>query len=67
MEPSTTSQPPDSESARADAGETFFKTPNAPPGRHFKQTTLPSLGGTGPLLPEWLRKLFRHKDTPAVR
>jgi len=58
---------PDSESARADAGETFFKTPNAPPGRHFKQTTLPSLGGTGPILPEWLRKRFRRTDMHASR
>jgi hypothetical protein len=67
MEPSTIGRSSVSESARTDAGETFFKTPNAPPGRHFKQTTLPSLGGTGPLLPEWLRKRFRRTDTPVSR
>jgi hypothetical protein len=61
MEPSTTGQPPVSERPRTD--ETFFKTPNAPPGRHFKQTTLPSLGGTGPILPAWLSKRFRRKAT----
>jgi len=36
------------------------KTENAPADRHFEQTTLPSLGGSGPLLPEWFRKLFRR-------
>ena len=65
MEPSATGQPPVSEPPSTDADETFFKTPNAPPGYHFEQETVPSLFGTGPLLPEWLRKRFRRKDTPA--
>jgi hypothetical protein len=33
---------------------------------HFEPTTVPGLVGTGPILPEWLRKHFRRKDTPAV-
>ncbi len=70
MEPSTTSRPSASEPARTDATNTF-KTANAPADRHFKQTTLPSLGGTGPILPEsvrkFFRKRFRHTDTPASR
>jgi hypothetical protein len=36
------------------------RTENAPADRHFEQMTLPSLGGSGPLLPEWFRKLFRR-------
>lgn len=66
MEPTTASQPAASEPVRTDPGETFFKTPNAPPGRHFKQVVTPGLGGR-PILPIWLRKLFRRTDTPAAR
>ena len=59
MEPTTTGQPPVSEPPRTDADETFFKTPNAPPGRHFEQLTVPGLFGSGPLIPESVSKLFR--------
>jgi hypothetical protein len=30
---------------------------------HFPQTTVPGLVGTGPILPEWLRKPFRRIRT----
>jgi hypothetical protein len=56
-EPPTAGVPPPSEPAHATE---IGKTENAPADRHFKQTTLPSLGGSGPLLPEWFRKLFRR-------
>jgi len=69
MEPSTTGQPP--EPTSADAGETFFKTPNAPPGYHFEQEILPGLIGPDFLIPapvsKFFRKLFRRKHTPAAR
>jgi hypothetical protein len=67
MEPSTTGQPPVSEPPSTDTGETFFKTPNAPPGRHFEQLTVPDLIGPDFLIPasvsKFFRKFFRHKDT----
>ena len=66
MEPSTTGRAGVSEPPSTDAEETFFKTPNAPPGYHFEQETVPGLFGTGPLIPESVSKLFRrffrHKD-----
>ena len=58
MEPSTASRPPATETGR---------TEKAYGNRHFKPTKLPSLGGTGPILPEWLRKPFRRKSTPAAQ
>ena len=71
MEPPTTGQPSGGRdpipAPSTDADETFFKTPNAPPGFHFEQETVPGLMGTGPILPEWLRKRFRRKDAPAAR
>ncbi len=30
---------------------------------HFEQTTVPGLVGTGPILPEWLRRPFRRIRT----
>ncbi len=63
---STTGQSAVSEPPGMDTDETFFKTPNAPPGRHFKQVVTPGLGGR-PLVPEWLSKYFRRKDTSAAR
>ncbi|HVA20260.1 MAG TPA: hypothetical protein VMU55_08800 [Solirubrobacteraceae bacterium] len=66
MEPTTTGHPTVSEPPSTDTDETSFKTPNAPPGRHFKQVVTPGLGGR-PLVPEWLSKYFRRKDTPATR
>ena len=66
MEPSTASQPPASRPPHTDATETG-RTEKAHGDRHFESTKLPSLGGTGPILPEWLRKRFRRKDTPAAR
>jgi hypothetical protein len=63
MEPTTTSKLA-SEPTRTDTGETFFKTPNAPPGRHFEQMILPGLGFT---FPRWLvghlRRLFQRTAT----
>jgi hypothetical protein len=60
MEPTTTSKLA-SEPTRTDTGETFFKTPNAPPGRHFEQMILPGFGFS---FPRWLirhmRELFQH-------
>jgi hypothetical protein len=44
---------------RTDSARTG-RTEKAHGNRHFEQMILPSLGGTGPLLPEWLRKLFRR-------
>ncbi len=70
MEPSTTGPPPVSAPPSTDAGETFFKTPNAPPGFHFEQETVPGLGGPDFLIPasvsKFFRKIFRRKDTPAA-
>jgi hypothetical protein len=62
MDPSTASQTPASVPRRTNSTETGRTQGN----RHFESTKLPSLGGTGPILPEWLRKLFRRKDTPAA-
>jgi hypothetical protein len=62
MDPSTASQTPGSVPRRTNSTETGSTQGN----RHFESTKLPSLGGTGPILPEWLRKLFRRKDTPAA-
>jgi hypothetical protein len=37
-------------------------------GDHYlPPTTLPDLVGSGPILPEWLRKLFRRTDRPTAR
>jgi hypothetical protein len=69
MEPTTVDQTPASE-PRPRPMRNTFKTPNAPADRHFKQMTVPGLAGTGPILPEWLRKpfreRFRRKDAPAA-
>jgi hypothetical protein len=71
MEPTTTSRPPASESPSTDTGETFFRTPNAPPGRHFVPTKVPGLVGPDfpfpPSVAKLFRKLFRRTDTPATR
>jgi hypothetical protein len=63
MEHSAVGKPPASAPQRTDATET-----GTPPGTlHIEHEKLPSLGGTGPILPEWLRRLFRRTDTPASR
>jgi hypothetical protein len=71
MEPATTSQPPVSEPAGTDTEETFFKTPNAPPGYHFEQLTVPGIFGAGPLIPEsvsqFFSKVLRRKQSTATR
>ena len=64
MKPSTTSRHVAPEPT--DTTETA-KPEKAHGDRHFEQMKIPSLGGTGPILPEWLRKRFRRKDTSAVR
>ena len=70
MEPTTASQPPISEPTRADSTNTF-KTPNAPPDRHFEPSSVPGLVGPDfpfpPSVAKFFRKLFRRKDTPAAR
>jgi hypothetical protein len=66
MEPSTTSQSVASEPMRASTTEAG-KAKKAYGDRNFKPMTLPSLGGSGPILPAWLRRLFRRTDTPAAR
>jgi hypothetical protein len=33
---------------------------------HFRSLTMPGLA-KGPIIPEWLSKFFRRKDTPASR
>ena len=65
MEHPTTSQPAVSEPERTNAGTA--KEVKAHDNLYFRSETLPSLGGTGPILPEWLRKRFRRKRTPAAR
>jgi hypothetical protein len=65
MEHPATSQPVVSKSQRTDA--TPGKEVKAHGDRNFGSETLPSLGGTGPILPEWLRKRFRRKSTSVAR
>jgi hypothetical protein len=69
MEHSTASQPPALDRSgigqlRATATKTGTK---AHGDRHFKQMILPDLVGSGPILPAWLSRLFRRKDTSAAR
>jgi hypothetical protein len=66
VKPSTASQPDASAPPHTDTGDAFFKTPTAPAGFHFEQLIVPGLG-SGPILPEWLSKLFRRRDTPDAR
>jgi hypothetical protein len=59
-----------SQSAVSESGHTSTGTAKeikAHGDRNFASETLPSLGGTGPILPEWLRKRFRRKHTSATR
>jgi hypothetical protein len=62
MEPIPANQPPASEPVPANATET-----KAHGNRHFRQVITPGLGGTRPLLPEWLRTRFRRKSTLTSR
>ena len=64
VERPTSSQPAVAEPQRTNAS-TATKV-KAHGDRNFPSETLPSLGGTGPILPEWLRKRFRRKHTPVV-
>ena len=66
MAQSAVSHPPVSKPQRTDGTETA-RTAKAHGNRNFEQMILPSLGGTGPILPEWVRKRFRRKDTAASR
>ncbi len=66
MEHSTTDRPPSTT-----PGDTNTGTTDRGPGtphytRHFQSLILPGLA-KGPILPEWLRRLFRRTDTPAAR
>lgn len=65
MKRSTVSQPPISEPPRTDATETGMNE-KAHGDRNFEPMILPGLG-SGPLLPEWVHRLFRRKDAPAAR
>jgi hypothetical protein len=53
------------------AGEVLSKPPPTEPTKkthgdlNFEQLTVPGLG-SGPILPEWLSKLFRRNKTPAA-
>ncbi len=59
MESSSASRPATSEPVRTATAET------KPYGdRHHKSVIVKGIF-KGPILPEWLRKLFRRKDTPA--
>ncbi len=62
MEHPTISTPsaPGARGPEADAGT---DEPYIP---HFRSLTMPGLG-SGPILPAWLRKLFRRTDTPTAR
>jgi hypothetical protein len=62
MEHSAVGQPSASEPQRMNAAETG--TAQTTPGTlHIEHEKLPGLG-SGPILPEWLRKRFRRTDTP---
>jgi hypothetical protein len=63
MEHSTASRQPVPEPTNAT--ETG-RTKKAHGERNFEQMILPGLG-SGPILPEWVRKLFRRKDTHEPR
>jgi len=65
MEPSTASKPPTSEPARTDTTETGG-VEKAYGDRYFKPVVTPGIF-KGPILPVWLSKFFRRKDTPATR
>jgi hypothetical protein len=68
MEPSTASHPAASEPERADGIETGRTNKVKAHGdRNFETQILPGLVGSGPILPEWLRRLFRRTDTHASR
>jgi hypothetical protein len=67
MEHSSTDRPPS-----ASPGDTSTGTTDRGPGtphytRHFRSLTLPGLVSADALVPAWLRKRFRHTDTPVAR
>jgi hypothetical protein len=63
MEPSTARHRPVSVSAQKQATNVDMNERELP---HFESLTLPGLF-KGPILPEWMRKPFRRKNTPAPR
>jgi hypothetical protein len=65
MEPSTASEPAASESAGAEAPKTV-RTEKAHGDRNFEPVIVPGIF-KGPILPVWLSKHFRRKDTSAAR
>jgi len=66
MEHSTTSRPTGTAPEDTSTGTTD-RGPGTPHyTRHFQSLILPGLA-KGPILPEWLRRLFRRKATPAAR
>jgi hypothetical protein len=62
MEHSTISTPP-ATGARGPQADADTDEPYIP---HFRSLTMPGLA-KGPIIPEWLLKPFRRKDTPASR
>jgi hypothetical protein len=65
MEHSTTDPPPGT--TPGDTSRSATDTAERAPGtRHFQSLILPGLA-KGPILPEWVRRPFRHTDTPASR
>ena len=64
MEPATVSQPGVPEVVSEDATRTS-KTEKAYGDRHFKPVITPGLLKS-PILPVWLSKHFRRKETPAT-
>ena len=65
MEPSTASQPATSEPTRTDTTETGG-IEKAYGDRYFKPVVTPGIF-KGPIIPVWLSKHFRRKDTSAAR
>jgi len=61
MEPSTAGQPPVTGPRRADADASVQDRPP-----QIRSLITPGVASS-PVLPEWLRKRFRRKDTPAAR
>jgi hypothetical protein len=64
MKPSTAGQPFASEVVRESASEPD-STEKAYGNLHFKPLVTPGLF-KGPILPEWLSKPFRRKETPGA-
>jgi len=65
MEPSAASQPPTSEPERTNATQTGGT--EKPYGDRYHKPVIVKGMLKSPILPVWLSKRFRRKDTPATR